>query len=159
NDGKIDIALANDERPGDLFLNLGSGRFVNKGVASGTAFSMMGKVHGGMGIDWGDFDNDGKPDLFVATFQNEAKNLYHNLGGGVFMDVSLDSGLSESMDQWVAFGVKFFDYDRDGKLDLILTNGHVVSNTDKIHPGTTFKQPIQLFHNLGGKFEESTSGM
>ncbi len=164
NDGKTDIAIANDERPGDLFLNLGGGRFVNNGVMSGTAFSTFGKVHGGMGIDWGDYNGDGKLDLFVATYQNEAKNLYRNLGKGIFADSALDSGISEKMDRWVTFGAKLFDYDRDGRLDLIVTNGHVISNTDILYPGTNARQPIQLFHNAGNvdtgtAFEETTQQM
>jgi len=159
NDGKLDVAVANDERPGDLFLNLGGGKFINKGVASGTAFSTFGKVHGGMGVDWGDYDGDGKLDLFVATYQNEAKNLYHNLGRGIFADSALDTGLSEKMDRWVTFGSKLFDYDDDGKLDLIVTNGHVVNNTDILYPGTNARQPIQLFHNAGTTFEETTGQM
>jgi hypothetical protein len=156
-DGKTDIAIANDEMPGDLFQNLGGGRFINVGTRSGTALSAMGKVHGGMGIDWGDYDGDGKLDLFVATYQNEAKNLYHNLGKGMFMDSALDSGLSEQMDRYVSFGAKFLDYDRDGWLDLIVTNGHVLDNTSILYPGTNTRQPIQLFHNRGGSFEETTA--
>jgi hypothetical protein len=157
--GWVGIAIANDERPGDLFENNGRMRFINKGVASGTAFNINGHVHGGMGIDWGDYDQDGLLDLFVATYQNEAKSLYHNLGKGQFTDRALDAGLSERMDKWVAFGSKFFDYDRDGYSDLMVTSGHVINNTARVNPGTQYEQPVQLFHNRGGTFEEVTAQM
>lgn len=158
-DGWTDIAVANDERPGDLFENQKGKRFVNRGERSGTAFNANGHVHGGMGIDWGDFNNDGLLDLFVATYQNEAKSLYRNVGNGFFHDAALDAGLAERMDIWVAFGSKFFDYDRDGQLDLIVTSGHVINNTALITPGTQYEQPTQLFRNLGGHYEEVTTQM
>ena len=92
NDGKIDIALANDEIQGDLFKNVGNLRFVDHGIDSNTALSESGNPHGGMGVDWADYDGDGRLDLFVATFQDEEKDLYHNLGDGVFQVVSQETG-------------------------------------------------------------------
>jgi hypothetical protein len=156
NDGWIDIAVANDELPGDLLHNQAGRGFVNAGVASGTALNANGHPHGGMGVDWMDYDGDGRQDLFVSTYQNEAKNLYRNIGHGAFLDAGLDSGLVEKMDRWVAFGTKFFDYDRDGLPDLIVTSGHVINNTAAVYPGTQQRQPIQLFHNSGSAFVETT---
>ncbi len=155
-DGLVDIAVANDGRAGDLFTNHGKAGFKNDGVRSGTAFNAYGHVHGGMGIDWGDYNADGKLDLFVTTYQNEAKCLYRNLGKGVFTDGGLDAGLAERMDRWVSFGAKFVDFNRDGKEDLIVTSGHVIDNTAAIYPGTVYKQPVQVFYNKGGAFDEVT---
>src|SRR5437879_12212328 len=73
------------------------------------------------------------------------------------MDSALDAGLSEKMDRYVGFGMKFFDYDNDGKPDLIVTSGHAINNTGKLYPGTSERQPIQLFHNKGGTYEEASS--
>ena len=151
--GRQSLAIANDEMPGDLLHNI-AGKFVNEGVASGTAYDRDGNVHGGMGVDWGDYDNDGRLDLAVATFQREAKCLYRNMGAGAFEDQSAAVGLAASTMPYVAFGVKFLDFDNDGWLDLLYANGHVQDNIDKIEK-TTYRQPVQLFHNrLGHAFEE-----
>ena len=94
--GKMGIAVANDEKASDLFQQTGApGRIqlLNTGVTSGIASDRFGHNHGGMGIDWGDYDNDGRPDLFVATFSHEDKCLYHNLGDGVFEERSVETGL------------------------------------------------------------------
>ena len=149
------LAVANDERFGDLFRGLQSGKMTNIGVASGTA-SDAGHVHGGMGIDWGDIDNDGKLDLFVATFEGQVKNLYHNNGGGLFQDTSATLGIHHFTRGYVAFGCKFLDVDNDGFLDLLISNGHTYDNVADILPGRTFRQPTQLLYNsMGTKFVEA----
>ena len=156
-DGFIDFAIVNDEKPGDLFENQKGKKFINQGTVSGTALNANGHAHGGMGVDWGDYNGDGKLDLFVATYQNESKCLYRNEGHGFFTESSLDAGLAESMDKWVTFGSKFLDYDLDGWQDLIVTNGHVINNTAEVYLGTQYRQPVQLFHNSHGVFKETTS--
>ncbi len=148
--GHPGLAIANDEMPGDLFKPVGRGlRYANIGEKSGTAFDRDGGIHGGMGIDWGDYDNDGKLDLCVATFQNEAKSLYHNEGEDRFSDMGFPTGLSAATIPYVAFGCKFFDYDNDGWLDLVIANGHVQDNIQQINQTATYRQPTQLFHNKG----------
>ena len=146
--GRVSFALANDETPGNLFHNVSSGRFEDVGAAAGVAHDRDGAIHGGMGIDWGDYDNDGKLDLFVATFQNEAKCLYHNDGGGLFTDVSYPSGIGPAALPYVAFGAKFLDADNDGWLDILIANGHVQDNIDLIE-NARYRQPIQYFQNSG----------
>ncbi len=151
--GKPGLAISNDEIPGDLFQPVHpqdkqKTLFHNVGLTSGTGFDINGNIHGGMGLDWGDYDNDGKPDLFVATFQNEAKCLYHNDGEGVFRDVSPSAGLGATVPN-VSFGCKFFDYDNDGRLDLVIANGHVLDNIAQIRPTATYRQSAQLLHNRG----------
>ncbi len=154
--GRQSIALANDEVPGDLLHNQGRG-FRNDAAMSGTAYDNSGNVHGGMGIDWGDFDNDGKLDLAVATFQHEAKCVYHNDGGGLFTEQSAALGLADRTAPNVAFGVKWLDYDNDGWLDLMLANGHVQDNIADVDKSASYREPTQLFHSVGGKSLEDVS--
>ncbi len=152
------LAIANDMRPGDLLhpaARAGGGpAYQNVGVRSGTAYDPNGGVHAGMGIDWGDFDNDGSLDLFVTTFSNEAKSLYHNDGRGAFTDATLRTGVAAATLPYVAFGCKFLDYDNDGWLDIMIANGHVWSNADEVVQSRTYRQPTQLFHNLGAGKQE-----
>jgi hypothetical protein len=159
--GRPALAIANDEMPGDLLQPVrGAGaqpRYKNVAELSGTAYDRDGNVHGGMGLDWGDFDNDGRFDLFVATFQNEAKSLYRNEEAGThdsgcrFRDVGIPSGIGSPTMPFVAFGCKFFDYDNDGWLDLAIANGHVQDNIHEINSAATYRQATQIFHNLGGR--------
>ncbi len=154
--GHLGLAIANDEMPGDLMANQ-KGRLRNIGGQSGIAYDNNGGIHGGMGIDWGDYDNDGRLDLVVATFQHEAKNLYHNEGSGMFTERSSDVGLAEPASPYVAFGVKFLDYDNDGFLDLVFANGHVQDNIAAIDKTTTYRQSLLLLHNHNGSNFEDVS--
>ncbi|SRR5579884_121124 len=154
--GRQGIAIANDEVAGDLLQNLG-GKFKNIGATSGTAYDNAGNVHGGMGIDWGDYNNDGKLDLAVATFQHEPKCIYRNEGGGFFTESSAELALADRTGPYVAFGCKFLDYDNDGWLDLAIANGHVQDNIADIDKSAAYKQAAQLFHNVGGKSYEDVS--
>ena len=147
--GTLGIAFANDEIAGDLLQSTAAGQLKNIGQESGTAYDRDSSVHGGMGTDWGDVDNDGKPDLVVATFQNEPKSLYHNEGNNFFTDISYPAGLGAATRPYVAFGTRFFDYDNDGWLDLAFANGHVQDNIARIDKSTTYRQTSQLFHNRG----------
>ncbi len=151
--GHPGIYIANDEIAGDLLRpTVSQGKRVYKNVAelAGAAYDRDGNVHGGMGMDWGDFDNDGKFDLFVATYQNESKSLYHNDGEGRFSDMGIPTGIGSPTTPFVAFGCKFLDFDNDGWLDLAIANGHVQDNVEKIYPASTYRQAAQLFHNKGG---------
>ena len=155
--GRAGLAVANDEAVGNLFQNLGGGRLKDIAVSAGVAYDRDGSVHGGMGLDWGDYDNDGKPDLFEATFRNEAKCLYHN-EGGLFTDRSYASGIGSAALPYVTFGAKWADFENSGWLDLMITNGHVQDNIEKIE-NTTYRQPVQLFHNPGSlpvQFEDAS---
>ena len=147
--GRLDIALANDLRPGDLYRRPSpgnNGAFANIGASSGTATDGTGGLHAGMGVDWGDADRDGKLDLFVTTFSKETKCLYRNLGDGIFEEDSHLAGLATPTWNYVAFGCKFLDADNDGWLDLITTNGHT---SDNVHAFSTasYRQPLQFFRN------------
>ena len=151
------LAVANDERPGDLFQNAGGGRLRNIGAQSGTATD-AGHVHGGMGIDWADYDNDSKPDLFVATFEGQVKDLYRNQGDGLFQDASSALGILHFTRSTVAFGCKFLDADNDGWLDLLIANGHTYDNVADILPGRHYRQPTQFLYNVtGSRFIDASS--
>ena len=150
--GRPGLALANDEMQGDLLQPGAKGgpAYRNVGAVAGTALDRDGNVHGGMGEDWGDYDNDGHLDLFVATFAGESKSLYHNDGGGHFSDLGIATGIGQPTAPFVAFGCKFLDYDNDGWLDLILANGHVQDNINLLDHSSSYRQSLQLFHNRGG---------
>jgi hypothetical protein len=129
-------------------------RFENVGQVSGTAYNRNGEVQGGMGVDWGDFNGDGRPDLFVATYQGEPKSLYHNEGRGFLRDVSFAAGLAPA-EPYVSFGVRFLDADNDGWLDLFVANGHALGPVEKTDPSLTFPQPMLFFRNDGsGVFQD-----
>ena len=145
------LAVSNDEVAGDLLRpdSKAAAHYTNIGTQAGTAFDRDGQIHGGMGTDWGDYAEDGRLDLFVATFQGEAKSLYHNDGQGQFSDVSYRTGLALPTIPHVAFGCKLFDYDNDGHLDVVIANGHVQDNIAAIDTSATYRQTLQLFHNAG----------
>jgi hypothetical protein len=157
-DGRTDLYLANDGMPGDLFRSE-NGRFANVGIESGTAFNHASREQAGMGVDWGDADGDGRPDLLVTTFQYEPTSLYRNEGGGAFAERAFPAGIGDPTLNRLGFGARFLDADNDGDLDLIQANGHVQDNADRIFPGVTYAQPTTLFLNLGdGRFRDvSTS--
>lgn len=154
-DGRVDLAVASDELPGDLFRNAG-GRFVEEGAASGTAYDSEGRVHAGMGLDWGDADGDLRSDLVVTTFWGEAKNLYRNEGGGLFRDIAARMDLARVARPYVGFGTKLFDLENDGDLDLVIANGHVADNAARLRQGDAYAQPTLLFRNDGGRLVDAT---
>jgi hypothetical protein len=146
----VALYAANDELPGDLMLPDGQ-RYRNAGVSSGTAYNREGLTQGGMGVDWGDYNNDGRPDLAVATFQNEPKTVYRNDGDDLFTEVSALLGVAGGTTAYVAWTAKFCDLDNDGWLDLFLTNGHSQDNVEQIERDRTYAQRMQLFRNEGGQ--------
>ncbi|HEV2473419.1 MAG TPA: VCBS repeat-containing protein, partial [Chthonomonadales bacterium] len=123
NDGRPDLYIANDTKPCDLYLNIGHGKFRNISAESGTAYGADGQVQSGMGVDWGDYDNDGRFDLLVANFAGQPKSLYHNEGHNYFSNVSYASGIGAASQTQLAFGASFVDVDNDGLLDIVFTNG------------------------------------
>jgi hypothetical protein len=150
--------VANDEMPGDLLVATGKG-WENQGAISGTAFDSTGGLHGGMGTDWGDVNGDGMLDLAVMTYQNEDKCLYIAEPGGLYSERSQQMGLKEAF-PFVSFGCKFFDFDNNGTLDLLIANGHVQSNVAEMAGGVTYRQPLQLFQNQEGQtFVEKTAAL
>ena len=124
-DGFVDIYVANDSTPNYLYHNNGDGTFKEIGFTSGSAVNENGSEQGSMGVTAGDYDHDGKLDLFVTNFADEYNTLYHNEGRNSFADVSYAARLAEVSLVYVGWGTKFFDYDNDGWADLFVANGHV----------------------------------
>ncbi|MBM3457971.1 MAG: CRTAC1 family protein, partial [Armatimonadetes bacterium] len=153
-DGKTDLYLANDGMPGDLFVNEGD-RFTEQGLESGTAFAGSGQEQAGMGVDWGDYNEDGFPDLFVTTFQHEPSSLYLNSGKGYFRETAYPMGVGSPTTERLGFGARFLDADNDGLLDLLIANGHVQDAIARMQPGVAYAQPIQFFRFDGRRFQEA----
>ncbi len=157
NDGWIDIYVANDMNPNTLFINQGDGTFREEGVLRGTAYNGDGLANGSMGIDAGDYDNDGDIDLWVTNFSLEANCLMQNDGDGYFEDMTFDTGLADPSFYVLGFGTRFIDFDNDGWLDLLVGNGHIWDNVKLIDAKLSYAQPLQLFRNHGGIFSEITT--
>jgi len=157
--GHPSLMLANDEMAGNL-MRFDGKSFADVAATAGCAYSANGNVIGGMGVDWGDYDNDGRLDLAVATFQGEIKCVYHNDGKGLFTENSSVIGIGTPTRGNVAFGLKWLDADNDGLLDMMITNGHTRDNVADVDKGTTFRQASQFFHNDGGShFSDASSAL
>jgi hypothetical protein len=159
-DGWPDIYVANDGLPNFLWINQRNGRFRDTGLLSGAALSGLGNAQGSMGIDAGDFDNDGDDDLFVTNLVAETNALYVNDGSGLFEDRTTRAGLAVPSLPFTGFGTAWFDFDNDGWLDLLVANGAVHIKEERATP--TDPLPLdernQLFRNLGSmRFEEVTT--
>jgi hypothetical protein len=154
-DGWVDLVVANDSRPNYLYHNRRNGTFEDVSYMSGFAVTEDGREQASMGIGVGDYNRDGRLDLFVTTFSDDYKTLFRNNGGGTFSDVSYQAGLGEPTIPFLGWGTGFLDFDNDGLLDIFVANGHVYPGVDQEEWGTTWAQRPQLFRNLDGKkFEE-----
>ena len=150
NDGWMDIYVANDMSPNTLFMNQGDGSFQEEGVRRGVAYNGDGLANGSMGVDAGDYDNDGDVDLWVTNFALEANCLMQNDGDGYFEDVTFDTDLADPSFYALGFGTRFIDFDNDGWLDILVGNGHIWDNVRQIDAKQRYAQPVQLFRNRGG---------
>ena len=160
-DGYPDLFVANDSSPNFLYRNRGDGRFTDLSIPANIAYSASGKIQAGMGVGWGDYDNDGDPDILVTHFESDYNTLYRNdsdqtfAGGDLrFTDISAAAGLAEPSLSFVGFGTSFFDYDNDADLDLFVANGHVYPQIDEAGSGSTYAQADHLFaNNNDGTFQ------
>jgi hypothetical protein len=148
-DGNTDIYVANDTVRNFLYRNNGDGTFTDVAYGAGVGFDPNGKPRAGMGVDCGDVDGNGYPDLFVTNFSEELDALFLNRGDGIFEEVSEKAGLGSSYLP-LGFGTKLFDMDNDGDLDIYVTNGHVIDNVKLYQPNLTYAQKDLLYENLGG---------
>lgn len=150
-DGLIDIAVANDTVQNFLFHNLGGGKFEEIAMVSGVAYDKSGSARGGMGVDWACFMNDDRLGLAVGNFANEMTALYvcDQPSSLVFSDLANLYGLGAPTQPPLKFGLFFFDYDLDGRLDLLSANGHLEPEISKVQASEHYEQPVQLFWNTG----------
>ena len=157
-DGWLDLFVANDTEPNNLFRNNRNGTFTDNGVVAGVAFSEAGTARAGMGVDAADYDGSGKQSVVIGNFTNESIALYHNDGSGLFTDEAPASGIGKMSAQSLTFACFFFDYDLDGMVDIFAANGHVSDDISVVQPTVKYAQPPHLFRNRGRKkFEEVTT--
>jgi enediyne biosynthesis protein E4 len=150
-DGLMDLFVANDTVQNFLFANRGKGQWEEIGLSAEVGFSANGTPRSGMGVDATDLDMDGKQDLFVANVDQEMFSLYKNDGNEFFSDVASFHGVAQATRLLSGWGLKFFDYDNDGSVDLILANGHPDDMVENYSQQVKYKEPLLLFHNSGGK--------
>jgi hypothetical protein len=149
----MDLYVTNDTVPNFLFANRGKGKFEDIAMLAGVGVNPFGKPRSGMGVDAADYDQDGWVDLFEANVDHEIYSLYHNDKQEAFSDLALPIGIGEVTRMLSGWGLKFFDYDNDGNLDLLLCNGHPDDKVDKRVEGVKFLEPMLLFRNNGKSFE------
>jgi hypothetical protein len=146
-DGLMDLFVANDTVQNFLFANRGKGKWDEIGLQAEVGFSANGTPRSGMGVDAADFNGDGKQDLFVANVDQEMFSLYKNDGGEFFSDVAAANGVTVATRLLSGWGLKFFDYDNDGFIDLFLANGHPDDMIESYSQQVKYKEPLVLFHN------------
>ncbi len=152
-DGDIDIYVANDTTPNQLWINDGTGKFEEKAKLSGSAYSETGREEGSMGADFSDTDNNNFLDIVVTNFQEEPTALYSQTGPMLFRETSDAVGIGETSRQRLSFGIDFFDADNDGDEDLLVANGHIDDVIEKNSESVTFPQQNTLYENTGdGRF-------
>ena len=148
-DGWPDVYVANDGDPNQLWINQRNGTFKNEALLAGVAVNRDGQAEAGMGVDAGDFDGNGTEDIFVTHLMEETNTLYVNLGTGLFEDRTREAGLALQSSRFTGFGTLWFDYDNDGWLDLLVTNGavRILEDPARKKNGHPLDQPNQLFRN------------
>jgi len=153
-DGWLDIFVANDSQRNFLFRNREGKRFEEVGVEAFVAYTEDGFPVSGMGVDFRDFDNDGKPDIFMTALGDETFPLYHNEGDETFSSDTYKASLGFSSFQMSGWGAGIFDFDNDGYKDLFSANSHVNENADAVNPLQHYRQSNGVFRNLrNGTFE------
>jgi len=153
-DGWPDIYVACDSTASILYHNNRDGTFTDVGVTAGAAFNEDGREQAGMGSTIGDFNGDGRLDIFKTNFSDDTSTLYKNNGDGTFDDVTTPAGLG-LYTKYLGWGTMFFDFDNDGWPDLLLVNGHVYPEVDKQHLGSSYQEPRILYRNNGnGTFSD-----
>jgi hypothetical protein len=150
NDGRMDLFVANDTVQNFLFVNRGNGKWEEIALSAEVGFSENGQARSGMGVDAADFDGDGWQDLFVANVDQEMFSLYRNNKDETFTDIAHKNSVAQATRLLSGWGLKFFDWDNDGVMDLILANGHPDDMIENYSQQVKYKEPLLLFHNEGG---------
>jgi len=154
NDGDTDVFVANDVAGNFLFQNNGAGSFEEMGLLSGFAYDGEGNAQGSMGVDCGDYNNDGFLDFYLTTYSHELATLYKNTGDGFLEDVSLVTGGGRGTHPYVTWGNSFVDFDNDGDRDIFVACGHIQDNVEKYDDSTSYHARNVVLLNVGKeKFE------
>ncbi len=160
NDGWPDLLFSNDTQPNKLYRNNGNGTFTEKAVVAGIAFSEDGVARAGMGVDAADYDRSGMASILITNFSNQMLSLYHNEGKGLFVDEAPRSEVGRNSLLTLGFGCFFFDYDLDGWPDILIANGHIDGDIQRVQPNVKYAMPPHIFRNLGkGNFQEVTKSL
>ncbi len=160
NDGWPDLLFSNDTQPNKLYRNNGNGTFTEKAVVAGIAFSEDGVARAGMGVDAADYDRSGLASILITNFSNQMLSLYHNEGKGLFVDEAPRSEVGRNSLLTLGFGCFFFDYDLDGWPDILVANGHIDGDIQRVQPNVKYAMPPHVFRNLGkGNFQEVTKSL
>ena len=156
NDDWPDIYVANDSAPATLYRNNKNGTFTDIALEAGCAYSIDGKPQAGMGVTAGDYDRDGRLDIFKTNFAGDTSTLFHNTGAAVFDDATFPAGIGINT-RWLGWGCGFVDVDNDGWLDIFLVNGHVYPEVEKLTTEAGYAQRKIVYRNLrNGRFEDVT---
>jgi hypothetical protein len=156
-DGKIDLFVANDSMVEFLYHNRGNGTFEEVGLVSQVAVDGDGRTYAGMGVDFADYNNDGRPDLLVTDLANQRYALYQNNGDGSFNYSSFETGLGRITMLHSGWGTRFFDYDNDGWKDMIVAQGHDLDTVELTSPNLRYREPMLLLRNTGSGFVDVSS--
>jgi hypothetical protein len=157
-DGFADLLVANDGMEQFLFHNNGNGTFTERGFNSGVALTEDGKPISGMGADFRDYDNDGRPDIVITDLARQNYAVYRNEGQGSFSYQSLQTGLAALSGVSSGWGMRLEDFDNDGWKDLFVAQGHVMDNVEQIDPILHSLEPPMLAMNRQGRFERASLG-
>ncbi len=148
-DGWPDVFVANDSLPNFLFRNNRNLQFAETALGAGVAVATDGMPRAGMGIDTGDYDDDGRRDLVITNLDFQMHTVHRGLGKGLFGNATIESGIGFPTLPFVGFGVAFLDFDNDAQLDIAIVNGHVLDNAPQYRAGSTYQQRKLLFRNTG----------
>ena len=156
-DGWPDLYVACDSEPSILYHNNRDGTFTDTAVYAGAAYNDDGRKQAGMGVAIADYDGDGDPDICKTNFSDDTPTLYRNNADGTFSDVTFPAGLGAHT-EYLGWGVAFLDFDNDTWPDLLMVNGHIYPEVDRIDLGTSYEQRRLVYRNLGGgKFADISS--
>lgn len=157
-DHDADVYVANDTEANHLFVNDGSGNFIENGVSLGVASSGLGHMQASMGVAFGDYDRNGAPDLYVTHFIDDSNTMYKNLGGGNFTDSTRDCGLHQTTLAFLAFGTVMADLDADGWQDLFIANGHIDDWRERTGAAWHMSAQVLRYHDQHWEDVSANSG-
>jgi len=156
NDGWMDLFVANDTEANFLFVNRNGKKFEEVGFTAGVGLGEGGKARSGMGVDSADVNQDGWMDLFVTDLNHELFGFYQNKHDETFDDIAAPMGIASASKLMSGWGLKFFDYDNDGDMDLMVADGHPDDLIEKIYDNVGYREPLMLFHNNGSGLQNVT---